>query len=83
MVRISAPSACTANMVQDFTDLPSRSTVQAPQWLVSQPICGAGEAQLLAQEMDQQGARLDQRLDRAAVDGQLAHLGLGHVIAPQ
>src|SRR3954470_13172859 len=27
-------------MVQDFTDLPSRSTVQAPQWLVSQPICG-------------------------------------------
>ena len=40
MVRMSAPSACTANMVQDFTDLPSRSTVQAPQWLVSQPICG-------------------------------------------
>ena len=40
MVRTSAPSACTANTVQDFTDLPSRSTVQAPQWLVSQPICG-------------------------------------------
>ncbi len=39
MVSIEAPSACTANMVQDFTDLPSRSTVQAPQWLVSQPIC--------------------------------------------
>ena len=31
MVRISAPFACTANTVQDFTDLPSRSTVQAPQ----------------------------------------------------
>src|SRR5262249_42409284 len=39
MVRMSAPCACTANMVQDFTDLPSRSTVQAPQWVVSQPIC--------------------------------------------
>src|ERR1700721_3844878 len=37
---MSAPSACTANTVQDFTDLPSRSTVKAPQWLVSQPICG-------------------------------------------
>src|SRR5262249_9301590 len=35
-----APFACTANTVHDFTDLPSRSTVQAPQWLVSQPICG-------------------------------------------
>ncbi len=40
IVRMSAPFACTANIVQDFTDLPSRSTVQAPQWLVSQPICG-------------------------------------------
>src|SRR6202140_3996972 len=40
MVRMSAPLACTANMVQLFTDLPSRSTVQAPQWLVSHPICG-------------------------------------------
>src|SRR5262245_60457735 len=26
--------------VQDFTDLPFMSTVQAPQWLVSQPMCG-------------------------------------------
>src|ERR1044072_6150483 len=40
MVRISAPFACGACTVHDFTDLPSRSTVQAPQWLVSQPICG-------------------------------------------
>src|SRR5271166_637596 len=40
MVRIEAPSACTAKTVQDLTDLPSRSTVQAPQWVVSQPICG-------------------------------------------
>ena len=68
MVRMSAPFACTANMVQDFTDLPSRSTVQAPQWLVSQPICGPVRFELLAQEVDQQRARLDQRLDRLAVD---------------
>src|SRR5262249_27355075 len=39
MVRISLPSACTAKTVHDLTDLPSRSTVHAPQWLVSQPIC--------------------------------------------
>ena len=38
MVVISEPWACTANMVQLFTDMPSRSTVQAPQWVVSQPI---------------------------------------------
>ena len=40
MVRISAPSAWTANTVQDFTDVPSMSTVQAPQCEVSQPMCG-------------------------------------------
>src|SRR6516162_4229240 len=38
MVVMSLPSACTANIVQDFTDMPSISTVQAPQWVVSQPI---------------------------------------------
>src|SRR5579872_6472375 len=38
MVVMSEPLACTANMVQDFTDMPSISTVQAPQWVVSQPI---------------------------------------------
>src|SRR5437763_14091365 len=31
------PSACTASIVHDFTGLPSNSTVQAPQLLVSQP----------------------------------------------
>src|SRR4029453_13251275 len=104
MVRTLPPSACTAKTVQDFTDLPSRSTVQAPQWLVSQPICGpvrlrcsrrkwikrgggsisagtrgavggvaadmrAGQVEVLAQEVDQQGARLDLGRDLAAVDG--------------
>jgi hypothetical protein len=38
MVVMSEPCACTANTVQLFTDMPSRSTVQAPQWVVSQPI---------------------------------------------
>src|ERR1700704_3567979 len=36
-VVIFAPSACTASTVQDLTGWPSRCTVQAPQWLVSQP----------------------------------------------
>ena len=36
----SAPFAWAANNVQDFTDMPFISTVQAPQCEVSQPICG-------------------------------------------
>ena len=31
------PSACTANIVHDFTDSPSTSTVQVPHDDVSQP----------------------------------------------
>src|SRR2546421_452644 len=38
MVVMLAPSACTANIVQLFTDSPSRRTVHAPQEVVSQPI---------------------------------------------
>src|SRR5215472_14808036 len=38
-VVISAPSACTANTVQDFTAWPFSSTVQAPQYVVSHPMC--------------------------------------------
>jgi len=34
MVVTCAPCACTANMVQDFTALPSICTTQAPHWLV-------------------------------------------------
>src|SRR2546426_2427590 len=33
----SRPSACTPNTVQDFTGVPSSSTVHAPQLVVSQP----------------------------------------------
>ena len=39
MVVIAAPSACAAKTVQDFTERPFMSMVQAPQWEVSQPIC--------------------------------------------
>src|SRR5258706_11396034 len=39
MVVRLAPSACTANMLQLFTALPSSSTVHAPQSEVSQPMC--------------------------------------------
>jgi hypothetical protein len=38
MVVTAAPSACTVSMVQDFTAAPSTDTVQAPHWLVSQPM---------------------------------------------
>ena len=37
-VPISVPSACTARTVHDLVGLPSSSTVQAPQWVVSQPM---------------------------------------------
>src|SRR5437588_12968003 len=37
MVTTFAPSACQANMVQDFTALPSTWTTQAPHCEVSQP----------------------------------------------
>src|SRR6185503_17516870 len=35
----SWPSACTASMVQLLIGFPSNSTVQAPQFVVSQPVC--------------------------------------------
>ena len=45
-------------------------TVQAPQDEVSQPTCGAGQAELLAQELHEQQARLDVLFDAPAVHGQ-------------
>ena len=38
MVVTSAPSAWTASTLHDFTLVPSRCTVHAPQLLVSQPM---------------------------------------------
>src|SRR5437773_1813034 len=40
MVSTSAPWHCTVSTVHDLTDMPFRSTVQAPQCEVSQPMCG-------------------------------------------
>ena len=41
MVVTSAPTAWTANMVQDFAERPSTSTVHAPHELVSHPTLGS------------------------------------------
>src|SRR5689334_12898431 len=39
IVSTSAPSHCTARIVQDLTASPLICTTQAPHWLVSQPTC--------------------------------------------
>ena len=39
IVRMSAPSACTANMLHDFIARPLTMMVHAPHWLVSHPTC--------------------------------------------
>ena len=41
-----APSAWTASTVQDFTEAPSSSTVQAPHEVVSQPTFAARSPQI-------------------------------------
>ena len=51
--------------------------VHAPQLLVSQPDVGAGQTERVAQEVDEEEARLDVRLVRLAVDGDGDVLG-GH-----
>ena len=61
IVTISAPSACRASTVQDFTASPLISTVQAPHCVVSQPTCVPVSRRLLAQELDEQRAALDRR----------------------
>src|SRR5215831_19497261 len=40
MVRTFESWHCTVSTVHDLTDMPFKSTVHAPQWLVSQPMCG-------------------------------------------
>ena len=55
-------------MVQDLALRPSTSTVQAPHWLVSQPTC-APEEKVLAQEMDEEQARLYVGFPDLAIDG--------------
>ena len=71
------PLACTASTVQDFTDSPSSSTVQAPQDVVSQPTLAARRPQALAQVVDEQQPRLDLVGRGCPVDRELdLHLGL-------
>ena len=56
MVVMRCPSAWTASTVQLFTARPSMSTVQAPHWLVSQPICVPVRFELIPQHVNQQRA---------------------------
>ena len=53
------PSAWTASIVHDFTDLPSRCTVQAPHCRVSQPTWVPVRSEVLADVVDEQRPRLD------------------------
>ena len=64
----SRPSACTANIVQDFTGVPSSSTVQAPQLVVSQPMWVPVSPKLLAEQVREQQPRLDVGRALGAVD---------------
>ena len=53
IVVISAPSFMTASVRQELMRLPSTSTVQAPHWPWSQPFLVAGQAEVLAQRVEQ------------------------------
>jgi len=60
------PSACAASTVQDLTDSPSSSTVQAPQEVVSQPMLWRSVRDV-TQEVHEQRAVLDVRGDVLAL----------------
>ena len=76
-VLMSAPSACTANVMQDRMLAPSSRTVQVPQTPCSQPMWVPGEPEILAEEVDEQPPRLHLGHVRAAVDGQADGAGAG------
>ena len=59
IVVIVEPSACTAKIVHDFALRPSTRTVQAPHWRGVAADVRAGQAQLFAEEVDEQDARVD------------------------
>src|SRR4029078_13322335 len=67
IVTMSEPLACTANMVHDFTDMPSISTVQAPQWVVSHPIWVPVIARFSRMKCTRQRARFGEAFDLGAV----------------
>ena len=65
------PLACTANMVHDFTGAAvQQHRAGAAVRRVAADV-GAGEPQILADEVDEQQARLDVGLVLLAVDGEL------------
>ena len=80
MVLTSRPSAWTASIVQDLALSPSTWTVHAPQLLVSQPTWVPVSPSVVAQEVDEQEARLDVGLVRLPVDGDRDVLG-GHRVS--
>ena len=67
MVVTLAPLACTASMVQLFTELPSTCDDAGAALAGVAADMGAGEAEMLAQELHQQGAVLDRAGHRLAV----------------
>ena len=70
MVVISAPSTWTPRSVHDLTDAPSTSTVHAPHDDVSQPTFVPGQPQPVAEDVDEQLARLELQLVPRPVHGQ-------------
>ena len=64
----SCPSACTASIVQLLTALPSNSTVQAPQFEVSHPVCVPVSRKPVPEQVREQQPRLDVGGARLAVD---------------
>ena len=62
MVVTAAPSVETASIVQLLTETPSTWTTHAPHCDVSQPMCGAGEVEVLAQQVGQKQGRIDVNL---------------------
>ena len=71
IVRTSAPSAWTAKIVQDLTISPFTAIVQAPHWLVSQPMWVPVRPERVAQEVDEQQPGFDLPLASRAVDRHL------------
>jgi hypothetical protein len=67
-------------MVQDFTDMPSRSTVQAAMGGLAADM-GAGHLQIFTDEMHQQRAWFDEAFDLGAVHLH-GHMGLCHFVPP-
>ena len=70
MVVISRPSTRAASERHAFTRLPSISTVQAPHWPRPQPFLRAGQVQVLAQGVEQRGARIERQPVLGPVDAE-------------